>query len=775
LRNVVLTPPACNNAARERLLRALGRFPATVEEGPAAERGARLHALASEADVEWIVVVDEDAVLVADAFGALRRSAGPRTALVGGRALVGAAQRLGAMFGPARSGPNPFDLVPLIGPQSDRNFTDLARGPVDVPQRGAYIVAASFLRSLAGTALDPVLLHLDLAVQARMSAWDVACEPSLTFNAEEDSLELRRALGDLRRYAKAGTWKPQELHRDPPRLRAAMITREVRVMGNIRGYARRPYPPLDVLALAGDEMSRARGQRNGAALAAGGSITVCAPADADALRRALAHTSDRYLLVADANALPDRAGMEVLVERVERSGRVAIAFETSQAPYGAALIHCGRMLNARDTRGATVAGVIAAAAERLPARRLFAATPDGEMVPAQLPALTGLTRLDAVFVAASKPAVTQQTLQAMMGEPVGGTTSVVFPAGAATTRKLLAAHSGLRLIPDDSDVQLAVGLNRALGACTSDGIIIVRDDAQLPRGTIERLVSAFGRIARLGIAVPRVGGADRPESLPDLGYRDVSEMQSLYDRRAEAFAREANLLDVASAPVLVVSREALEVVGGFDEMFGFSRYGVEDFARRVRAANFLIACCEDAYAHLFPVLEAASFVGNLDDAAYLRAAYEKRWASPRGFNPDTDRVALRTDAPAAVPQPEQRRAVRILLPLGDEGEWKIARPLLVELAAEFRVGDPVEVAVGLDGTFGLQTALAELREVLIASTVPMEETLNVNIDFVPDIEVWRDAGENNMRVPGIDREALAGVPAAAGVAAVRAAIVEPDA
>jgi len=63
--------------------------------------------------------------------------------------------------------------------------------------------------------------------------------------------------------------------------------------------------------------------------------------------------------------------------------------------------------------------------------------------------------------------VTQQTLQAMMGEPVGGTTSVVFPAGAATTRKLLAAHSGLRLIPDDSDVQLAVGLNRALGACTS--------------------------------------------------------------------------------------------------------------------------------------------------------------------------------------------------------------------------------------------------------------------------------------------------------------------
>jgi len=150
-----------------------------------------------------------------------------------------------------------------------------------------------------------------------------------------------------------------------------MITREVRVMGNIRGYARRPYPPLDVLALAGDEMSRARGQRNGAALAAGGSITVCAPADADALRRALAHTSDRYLLVADANALPDRAGMEVLWN----ASNAAAAWRLHRDL--ASTVWCGahslrRMLNARDTPGATVAGVIAAAAERLPARRLFA-------------------------------------------------------------------------------------------------------------------------------------------------------------------------------------------------------------------------------------------------------------------------------------------------------------------------------------------------------------------------------------------------------------------
>ena len=774
MRNVVFTPPASNTAARERLLRALGRFPATVEECATHERATHLRELATDVEVEWIAIVDGDALLAADAFGALRRAAGRRTAMVGGRALVGAAQRLGGMFGPSRSGPNPFDLVPLIGPQSDRNLSSLARGPIDVPQRGAYIVAAPFLRSLPDAALDPVLLHLDLAVRARMTEWDVVCEPSLTFEADEDPLELRRALGNLRRYASFGDWKAQELHRDPPRLRAVMITREVRVMGNIRGYARRPYPPIDLLVLTADEIGRARAQRTGSALAANGSVTVCAPADGNALRRSLARTSDRYLLVADANALPDRAGIEVLVERVERSGRVALAFEKPAPPYGAALFHCGRMLNAGELPGETVRDVIAAAVERLPARRFFAATAACEMVPADLPPLAGLASLDVVFVAASKPAVTQQTLQALMGEPISGTISAVYPAGVTTTGRLFAAHAGVRLFPDSSDVQLAVGLNRALAACTSEGIAIVRDDAQLPHGTLERLTDAFRRIARLGIAVPRTGGSDRPESLPDLGYRNLAEMQSLYDRRAEAFAREANLLDVATAPVMVVSREALELVGGFDETFGFSRYGIEDFARRLRAANFLVACCEDAYAHLFPVLEAASFVGNLDEAAYLRAAYEKRWSNPRGFDPQTDRVPLRTDAAPAAPS-EDRRKVRILVPLRDEDEWQRARPLIVALAAAFRVSDPVEVAVGLDGTFGLQTALAELREVLIASAVPMEETLNVSIDIVPDIGEWRDAGQYNVRFAAIERDGLVELLAVESVAAVRAAFAEREA
>jgi GT2 family glycosyltransferase len=771
LRNVVLASRASLTDARDTLVRALARFPATIEDVALADRGTRLQAVAADADVEWIGIADADVMPAADAFAGLRRVMDSAPAIVSGRAIVGTTQRLGAMFGPPRSGPNPFDLVVLAGPQDDRVFTDLVRGAIDAPQRGLYFVSAGFVRSLGNVVLDPVLLNIDLGIRARAAGRAVICEPALTYGAGEDARAMRRASGDLRRFSAFANWDTQTLHRDPKRMQAAFITREVRIAGAIRGYGRRPYPVLDALVLAADDVSRARAQRAAGALGVGGTLSVVDATAADALRAALARTSDRHLLVADARSLPDRAAIESLIECVESSGRVALALERDTAPHGAAVFHCGRVLNAGTLPGATIAEVIAAAIERFPARRLFAATQQGEIVPATLPALPAPRVVDAVFVAASKPAVTQQTVQALMGEPLDGKIIVVYPAGAATTEKLFGAHSGLMLMPDDSDVQLAVGLNRALGACDADVVAIVRDDAQIPHGTIDRLRDAFRRIPRLGIAVPRVGGADRPESLPDLGYRNLAEMQQLYDRRAEAYAREVNLLDVATAPVLMVSREALEVVGGFDERFGFSRPGVEDFSRRMRAANFLVACCDDAYAHLFGPLDAASFVGNLDDAPFLRAAYEKRWSQPRGFDAKLDRVPLRTGGgPEPGPAGSGHR-VRVLLPLSDDAEWERAHPLLVQFAAEFRVQDPVEIAIGLDGAFGLQTALRALRELLLASNIPMEETVTVSIDFVPDIIAWRDAAGINVRTAASERDDLNALPLVDGAAAIRALLV----
>ncbi len=748
-------------------MRALERFPAQIETVSVHERSARLLALARDPELAWIGIVDTDVLLRADAFGALRSWLDTGPAVVGGRALTGNMQRLGAMLAPPRSGPDPFELVPLVAPRTDRWFPDAVRGAIDVPQRGVLIAATNFLRALGAHELTAEGLFLDLAVHARALGRAVICEPSLTFDADADDAAHGRALGRFGRYRGIGSWRPAELHRDPPGLRRRFINREIRTMGDVRGYERRPMPPIDVLVTAEDDVGRARGMRDARALRGGGAVTAIVAADGDALRAALARTGERYLLVATAMALPARAALDALVERLETTSGCGIALDRG---HDVALFHLGRVVNGGALGSATVADVIAYAVNHFPERRIFAVDADGAIVPDALPGLSSLGSVDIVLVAASRPEVTGQTLQAVMKERVKGVRTVIYPAGAGTTERLLRTYTGLTLVADASDPHLAVELNRTLASAAAEGVLIVRDDVQLPLGCIPHLQDAFRRIPRLGIAVPRVGGTGRPEALPDLGYRNSGDMQAFSDRRGEEFAREAMVIDIATTPVLLTTREVLDVVGGFDERFAFSRIGVEDFARRVRAANFRTVRCDDAYAHLFPPDEAVSFLASIDDDPALRAAAEQRWASVSGFDPERDRVAFRAASSMAGVPPSG--GVRVLVPVSTVEEWKRVVPLLADLAAAFRAHDPLTVVVGLDGGFGLQTAVSLMREVLAATRVPLEETLNIRIEQVRDLAAWRNAAANSVRVAAVERAELATLPIVDGVSGARVMMAE---
>ena len=693
----------------------------------------------------WIVLIDADVVPAVDAFGRLRRALASQPALLGGRAMVAGRLMFGAMFAPVRCGPHPFELAPVTGFKEERGLAELVRGPLDVPQRGLIVVNASFVRELpVGTELDPSSLHVDLAVAAHVCGGGVLCEPAMSFASDGESVALRRRMLGLQRYANRGNWNTNILHRQPPALRSRLVDRDTRVMGNFRGYAKRPLPPIETVTF------RSR--------------------DASLVRAALARTGERYVLLAAADAQVAHATVEALIERIERSGRYALALEREEPPYGAVLVHSARLAAGGTLRGDTVSSVLADAIARLPEQRLYAVGPRGAVVPNELPALPRVRSLDVVYVAASQPVVTNQTLQALMQERASGITTAVFAAGAETTRRLFASYGEVRLVADTVDPILAVGLNRALAMCTADAIAIVRDDVQVTHGMLERLRAAFDRVARLGVAVPRVGGADRPEGLPDLSYGNIAELQAFADRRAAAFAREAMLVEAGTTPVLVVARAVLDIVGGFDEAFGFSRFGIEDFTRRVRSANFHVARCDDAYAHMFPADQVGSLLSPLDGSASHLARYQERWLKPRGFDPARDLVPLRVrEAPRHAASSGR---VRVLIPIADATEWASLEPALLSLARTFRASDPIDVAIGLDGTFALGDAVAALREMFVGIDVPMDETLNVMVESVRDIAKWRDAREGNVRLAASERDALAAVEAVDDASALHACFRE---
>jgi hypothetical protein len=741
----VLASARADEHARSALLRACERIPATPEFVDDDDRVAHLRASAARPGVRWIVLVDADAVPFADAFGRLRRALAPAPALLGGRALVVGRQHFGTMFAPPRCGPHPFELTPVSGLAEEPGLFDVIRGPVDVPQRGLIVVSAEFARELPrDLALDSVLLHLDLAVRARAAGAVVQCEPTMSFTADEDGIDVKRRILDVQRFAPLGIWELSSLHFEPPTLRSRLIDRDTRVMGNFRGYAKLPMPPIETIAYG--------------------------PRDADLIRAALARTGDRYALFVPSGSTLPQATIEVLIERVERSNRHALALDAAGPPYGAVLAHRGRLTGGGTFRGDTAAAVFADAIASLPGQRLYAVGPDGPIVPDALPALARFGSLDLIFVAAAQPMVTNQTIQGLLRTAFSGELRAVYPAGAETTRRLLSAFREFQLIPDATDPILAVGLNRAIAACRSDAIAIVRDDVLVTVGAIERMCDAFARVARLGVAVPRTGGGERLEGLPEITYNNAIEMQSFADRRASQFAREAMLADVATTPAIVVARHIFDAVGGFDETFGFSRFGIEDFARRVRSANYHVARCDDAYVHMFPIEEVESFLCPLDFSGPFFERYHARWAARRGFDPARDAVPLpRPEALAPAPAPGVPvRRLRLLVPVASEAEWNAMEPDLAGLAALFRANDPFEVAIGLDGELAIGTLVARLRELLVRTGVPMEETLNVIVEPVADLAAWCAANAESVRFAACDRSELAELASVADAGSVRA-------
>ncbi len=689
--------------------------------------------------MQWIVVVDADAVSFPDAFGRLRRTLATAPALLGGRGMIEGRQHFGAMFAPPRSGPHPFELAPIAGLAEERGLADIIRGPVDVVQRGLFVVSAAFVRGLpAGVVLDPVTLPLDLSVQARVAGASVVCEPTMSFTTGEESVALRRRLLDLRRFAVHDVWQPASLHREPRTLRSMLIDRDTRVMGNFRGFAKRTLPPIRTITYAARE--------------------------ADAVRSALAATGDHYVLCVPAGTTAGRTLIETLIERVERSSRYAMALERDAPPYGAVLINARRFVGGRRLRGDTGSAVLVDAVASLPAYRLAAVGPSGPIVPESLPPLPAPASVDVIVVAGSQPVVTNQTMAALVQEQISGAIAAVYPATGDTTRRLLESYGRIHLVPDAADPSLAVGLNAAIARSRGDVVAILRDDVNVTRGVIERLAAAFGRVARLGVAVPRTGGAHLLEGLPDISYANANEMLVFAERRAVQFAREAMLVEAASVPALVVSREAFETVGGFDESFGFSRFGIEDFTRRVHAANFHVVRCDDAYVHMYPTTEVQSLLATLDTSPTLLARYRERWSAARGFDPAHDVVPLR--APAAEPEPAPEAAapsrVRVLVPVADAAEWAAVVPELTVLARELRAADPVDIAIGLDGAFTLGATVESLRELLVQTGIPMEETVNVRVDPVGDVAAWRDAHANNVRLAACARDLLAELPVMGG-------------
>jgi GT2 family glycosyltransferase len=174
------------------------------------------------------------------------------------------------------------------------------------------------------------------------------------------------------------------------------------------------------------------------------------------------------------------------------------------------------------------------------------------------------------------------------------------------------------------------GCNQALAEARGQYLVLLNNDTVVSAGWLDGLVAwslhdwpAVGLVGAVSNYAP-------PPQQVEAGYADLDGLPAFAARRRREFARRAVQVERLTGFCLLVRREVLERIGGFDERFGLGFFDDDDLCVRAREAGFGLLVALDVYVHHFGSRTFRSL--GLDCERQLRESFEQfrdKWGAER--------------------------------------------------------------------------------------------------------------------------------------------------
>jgi GT2 family glycosyltransferase len=223
---------------------------------------------------------------------------------------------------------------------------------------------------------------------------------------------------------------------------------------------------------------------------------------------------------------------------------------------------------------------------------------------------------------------------------------VVDNASTDGSERTAVAFESTQLLRNRENVGFGRGVNQGVAACTADRILIMNPDCRLATGALPPLMAVLDADPRCAIAAPRILD---PDGSPQGNARGDPDMLTGLFGRTSTLRRSLSGLDVArrnvitadaptevdwvSGACMLVRRDALASVGGFDERY-FMYWEDADLCRRLRDRGYTILYVPGSSA-VHQVGQSsrtarASSIRAFHDSAYL---YYATHVAPGALNP----------------------------------------------------------------------------------------------------------------------------------------------
>jgi GT2 family glycosyltransferase len=205
---------------------------------------------------------------------------------------------------------------------------------------------------------------------------------------------------------------------------------------------------------------------------------------------------------------------------------------------------------------------------------------------------------------------------------------LVFVDNGSTdgTPEYLRSIEGAVVIENERNLGFGGGCNQGIAASTGERVLLLNNDVVVTEGWLAALHAALDSDPAIGIAGPRSNRVAGIQQVDDVGY-DVETLDGLDAWAATWRAEHAGQLTDSSRLVgfcMLVEREVIDRIGGFDLRYGLGNFEDDDFCLRAVVAGWRCSIAHGSWIHH---VGSRTFAGEGIDYRATMAENLRRFAS----------------------------------------------------------------------------------------------------------------------------------------------------
>lgn len=165
----------------------------------------------------------------------------------------------------------------------------------------------------------------------------------------------------------------------------------------------------------------------------------------------------------------------------------------------------------------------------------------------------------------------------------------------------------LIIIKNSTNIGYGAACNQGIKAATGNYIMLLNNDTVVTEGWLTRMLIVGNNFQDIGIIGPRSNEVSGAQKIVNISYKNEQEMHEYAQKRAVLHLAQGFATNRAVGFCMLIKKEVVDFIGGFDLRFGLGNYEDDDICLRARIAGYKIWICNDVFIHHYG---SKTFIGN---------------------------------------------------------------------------------------------------------------------------------------------------------------------